>query len=401
VNHHWWFHGWSAQQIDDFTDQYGTRLVFLDRLPIAAGATTYSGAFVNNLNAPETRGRDLMDADIDDGFWGFYCKRISGSVVSGLQHDRPFEPASALKLLHHVTAFMAMEAPGSTITLASQFPYLGGGGNGQPGYDSCPNPNDPNVQSFTLQNLLTLVMNPSDNEATYAITTNFGGFGLLNANAASLGMTNTSLNWHIGCANPPNFTTLRDLGRIHESVSTGLLSPPNVATFRTIMINGWSQNLTDIINQEFDAAGMPGFYRAPFTSQIQYATKGGNYGFGNGTFSRSGATWISLPHKAQCQASPREFTYGGYYNNITNDTLPGSQTALSRATHEQMREQVRAAIESWMSVCIADADQDGDVDVPDIFFFLTLWFRGDGDFNANGRNEVPDIFAFLSAWFAT
>lgn len=404
VNHHWWFHGWTAGQIAAFTDQYGTRLIHLDRQAASAGGTLYSGAFVNNLNAPETRARDLMDADIDDGFWGFYCRRVNGNVVSALQHDRPFEPASALKLLHHVTAFRAIDMSGGAINLFTQYNYLGGGGIvggvNQPGYDSCPNPNDPWVQQFQLQTVLSNMMVQSDNEATWTITTNFGGFNWLNQVANILGMDDTLVQHHIGCGLPPNQVTLEDLGRIHEAVSNGFLSPQSRTAFRNIMITNWSQNLQNIIDQEFADAGMPGIYRPMFINQIEYVSKGGNYGLG-GTAYRTGYSWISIPHKSGCIVSPREFVYGGYYNQITNDSQAGSQTALSRAIHEQMREQVRAAINSWMSGCIGDINQNGEVGVDDIFEFLTMWFRGDGDFDGDGRTEVPDIFAFLTAWFNT
>ena len=403
VNHHWWFHGWTASQIAAFTDQYGTRLISLDRHPAAAGDTVYSGAFVNNLNAPETRARDLMDADIDDGFWGFYCKEVNGPVGSRLQHDRPFEPASALKLLHHVTAFRAIDMSGGGISLFTLYPYLGGGGNAggvnQPGYDSCPNPNDPNVQQLQLQTILSRMMGPSDNEATYAITTNFGGFAWLNQMASILGMDDTQVQHHIGCGTPTNWVTLQDLGRIHEAVSNGFLSPASTNSFRSIMINGWSQTLQDIIDEELSASGLPGFLRPTFINQIQYASKGGNYGLG-GTAYQTGFSWISIPHKTQCLVNPREFVYGAYFNDITNDTPAGSQTALSRAIHEQMREQIRAAAESWMSSCIADINQNGENDTPDIFAYLTLWFRGDADFNNDRLTDVADIFSFLSAWFA-
>lgn len=402
VNHHWWFYGWSSEQISAFTDQYGTRLIHLDRQPNAAGPTTYSGAFLNNLNAPETRARDIMDADIDDGFWGFYCKRVNGNIVSALQHDRQFEPASALKLLHHVRAMRAIDNSGGGINLGTQYMYLGGNGivNGTPqaGYDSCPNPDDPWIQFLPLQQILFNMMNPSDNEATWTITTNFGGFNGLNQTAALLGMDDTLVQHHIGCGLPPNQVTLEDLGRIHEAVSNGFLSPASRTAFRNIMIFNRPQNLQNIINQEFASAGMPGIYRPSFQNQIQYASKGGSYGLG-GTSYRTGYAWISLPHKSGCLTAPREFVYGAYFNNITNDTPGGSQSALSRAMHEQMREQIRAAINSWMGGCIGDINQNGSVGVDDIFAFLTMWFAGDGDFDGDERTEVSDLFAFLVAWF--
>ena len=397
VNHHWWFYGWSSEQISAFTDQYGTRLIHLDRQPNAAGPTTYSGAFVNNLNAPETRARDAMAAEISDGFWGFYCKRVNGPVISALQHDRQFEPASALKLLHHVRAMIAVDT-NPNVTLATTYPYLGGGGVGQPGYDSCPNPNDPNVQFLALQNILTRMMNPSDNEATWTITTNFGGFVGLNTTAAAFGMADTVVQHHIGCGLPSNWTTLEDLGRIHEAVSNGLLSEINTNAFRNIMINNRPGVLNNIISEEFNAAGMPGIYRNPFRNQIAYASKGGNYTISS-LDDRTGYSWISIPHKSGCLTSPREFVYGAYYNRISGDSQAGSQTAIAVAIHEQMREQIRAAINSWMGGCIADINQNGSVGVDDIFAFLTEWFAGNGDFDGDERTEVSDLFAFLVAWF--
>lgn len=55
-----------------------------------------------------------------------------------------------------------------------------------------------------------------------------------------------------------------------------------------------------------------------------------------------------------------------------------------------------------LRVCVgapADWDCSGNINVPDIFAFLSDWFASRGDFNADGVNDVPDIFAFLAAWF--
>jgi uncharacterized Zn-binding protein involved in type VI secretion len=52
--------------------------------------------------------------------------------------------------------------------------------------------------------------------------------------------------------------------------------------------------------------------------------------------------------------------------------------------------------------CSGDFDNNGSVEVPDIFAFLSAWFSGDftADFDRDGDIDVPDIFAFLSAWFS-
>ncbi len=52
--------------------------------------------------------------------------------------------------------------------------------------------------------------------------------------------------------------------------------------------------------------------------------------------------------------------------------------------------------------CLADYNSSGAVDVPDIFAFLSDWFRheSDADINDDHVVDVPDLFAFLSLWFA-
>jgi hypothetical protein len=52
--------------------------------------------------------------------------------------------------------------------------------------------------------------------------------------------------------------------------------------------------------------------------------------------------------------------------------------------------------------CQADFDQNGTVEVSDIFAFLSAWFAQNpsADVNNNGTVAVDDIFAFLSTWFA-
>ncbi len=52
--------------------------------------------------------------------------------------------------------------------------------------------------------------------------------------------------------------------------------------------------------------------------------------------------------------------------------------------------------------CVADIDNSGSVDVPDIFAYLSLWFASDSAADIDGIPGVgvPDIFAFLSLWFA-
>jgi ELWxxDGT repeat protein len=55
-----------------------------------------------------------------------------------------------------------------------------------------------------------------------------------------------------------------------------------------------------------------------------------------------------------------------------------------------------------VTFCNADFNQNGAIELTDIFAFLNAWFTGDpsADFNQQNGVELGDIFAFLNAWFA-
>ncbi len=62
-------------------------------------------------------------------------------------------------------------------------------------------------------------------------------------------------------------------------------------------------------------------------------------------------------------------------------------------------------VEAWVStvtICAADFNLSGTLEVQDIFDYLTAWFAGDPATDFNGVNglEVQDIFDYLTAWFA-
>ena len=50
-------------------------------------------------------------------------------------------------------------------------------------------------------------------------------------------------------------------------------------------------------------------------------------------------------------------------------------------------------------LCRCDWNQNGTIEVQDIFDFLGGWFTLNGDFNADGTTTVQDIFDFLTCWF--
>jgi hypothetical protein len=62
---------------------------------------------------------------------------------------------------------------------------------------------------------------------------------------------------------------------------------------------------------------------------------------------------------------------------------------------------LRNALAPPPTVCAADFDNNGQVQVADIFAFLAAWFAGQpAAMNFGGVAGVPAVFAFLTAWFA-
>lgn len=84
--------------------------------------------------------------------------------------------------------------------------------------------------------------------------------------------------------------------------------------------------------------------------------------------------------------SPEVFTFGQLAYNLWNAYGRSEPVEMDKAT--------------IVVGCLADWDGNQQVQVPDIFAFLSSWFSGNADFDENGATTVPDIFAFLSSWFA-
>ncbi len=81
---------------------------------------------------------------------------------------------------------------------------------------------------------------------------------------------------------------------------------------------------------------------------------------------------------------------------IAADSVP--PTRLSDAQGQPI---VPLELVSIERECIADFDESGTIDVPDIFAFLSAWFAGSCRADTDGGGlGVPDIFTFLSLWFS-
>jgi hypothetical protein len=299
-----------------------------------------------------------------------------------------------IKVLHHTHAFIQVRD--NWIDLDDLIPTFGGNAN------DCPVDTDPfNIQ---LQTALQQMMEQSHNPRTQAIRTYFGEANI-NATALVLGMTNTQLNHRLGCAGgadgaiaQPNERTLVDTGKLYEAVADGLLDDGVFDyrdTFYSLMIDGLPGGVSTIITQEANAAGMATAVRETLRGQVYGASKGGSYGLCTPAciYHQTRGGWIELPFKTACSDSfLREYVYGTYVNNATNNDAASS--ASSTAFDEILRDEVRAAIESWLN-CALDDNHDGDVDRADHRnFFACMTGPGGGidrgceNFDVNGDNDV-------------
>jgi hypothetical protein len=135
----------------------------------------------------------------------------------------------------------------------------------------------------------------------------------------------------------------------------------------------------------------------PFTYQWQVQTS-------------SGGTWQTMgndPGPLPCGGGA--FSYAAPINspNVTIGLRPCPSATPGAAQHFQIRCVVSNACgpstsnEATYTICPADFNCSGALNVQDIFDFLAAWFAGGSgaDFNQVGGVNVQDIFDFLGAWF--
>jgi hypothetical protein len=234
------------------------------------------------------------------------------------------------------------------------------------------------MQRNPLSTVLTGMMQQSDNRMTDAIYNRFGRT-VINATAASLGMSKTKLNHRIGCTweaaavKKDNELTLEDHGKIFEAVMRannpilGSISTRSLVReqFLQYMSSGLG-SFTDVVTQEATALGKDGVVSS-FVAGMRGAFKPGGYRSGaecgGGTCTKAvmrntGGGWVSLPFKDGAGLAPKSYVYGAFFdgtfdcasgmgNNWCTEwdtTLP---QARAKAYAEMMRPHIRAALQTW------------------------------------------------------
>ena len=322
----------------DFTNYY-LRILPGSRLLIQPGARLYTlplgHTFLNNT----------------DGTFGYYLKRVDGTVMESYNPTFAFYPASTIKVVQHLHAMRAVDA--GTVTLGgANLNVCSGGVNCTDNANTAALCGGSMVVE-TLQTALTNMMRPSSNQSTNAIQELFGngtpsaGRAAMNQTAwTTVGMSNsTALQHKFGCGNvannPYNTLTLADAGLLYEQVMTddAVLPEPERTTFVQIMLNETNDNslvtaINAIVDQEAALIEMPPADIQAFKNGIQFAHKAGNIG----TAYESDAGWVSLPVNGGADA--RQYVFGHFADAATVNTLP----SIDARTAELLRTAIRESL---------------------------------------------------------
>jgi hypothetical protein len=359
---YWHYYNVTQSQASALLSQLGARISRLE----PRGGGTFDVILLDNLSAESKRVRNLALGKMGPYNWGFYTKRIGGSEVASLQKDTVFEPASAIKVLHHLMEMRRVAA--GTDSLSTRMPWYHNTTTSSDDPNNCPDYTEgtANTVRTSVRQALYGMMWDSDNRLTRGFTLRHG-LANLNSYADTLGMTRTELRQdRIGCAwanGLKNDTTLRDLGTLYEKVSNGTaLAAAQKANFIDLMINVKNPGfLSAVIDSEGSSLGKSAAVVAAFKQEVLYYAKGGSYGICPTTCNPpiidigTEAGVVSFPLRA---GGSNDYVFGKFMQGQVNCSFPppGSapcattktaQDALNVVRAEMFRSAIRTALSSW------------------------------------------------------
>lgn len=325
---------------------------------------------------------------------GLYLKEVGGPVLEQFNQSFVFEPASTIKVLHHVHAMLQVEA--GNIALTDLIDTFTGSPDLPDCNFDCPNPCPVDVDPFQiqLQTALQQMMEQSHNTRTQAVRVWFGEANI-NATAQSLGMADSLIQHRIGCGGDAvarhNRLTLVDAGRLYEAVAANNILPNNRTTFYNLMSQ--SRFFDTVIDQEAASLGLTASEISDFKSQVAVAWKGGSYGLSDGQY-RTLAGWVRFPFK--CEGISREYVYGNFVNAADNLDTQGTGTNISvfNVGAALLRDVIVAALTSTRcartpTITTPASDQTVECDGSGNVAALNAWLNSQG--GASASDECGSI----------
>ena len=326
----WWYYDATAASVAKLVSQNGARIVDIEPY-IKNGTKRFAILLLNDLNAESSRLREIMRTGLSGGSYGVYVKKVGGSTPVALQSNTIFEPASSMKVVHHL--YTMQRIMNGLDSLGASFNYWFKPGDAT-NKDVCPDPawetaiGQPYRVTTTVQDGLTRMMQNSDNRTTRGFQLRWG-HPTLNAFVTSLGMANTELRQIIGCGfqnGLRNDLTLVDAGKLYESVVNGSsLSGSSRTTFWNIMLGGGvtgSSALGQIVKQEAAKLGKSTAKANSFIALMETRSKGGSYDIcvsscNPYTYIRTAAGRLTLPTKVRGTTVLQNYVYGRFVDDLT------------------------------------------------------------------------------------
>lgn len=306
------------------------------------GARRFTAIMLDNTNSETGRIRSIL-RDASDGTSGLYLKRVGGSVEESLADNFRYDPASALKTLIAVGVMRQVEA--GRYSLDGTFLSY----TMMPQDSSCP---DPKLVSptLTLRAVLRLMLVDSDNGATKRLVDLLGGFGAVNAVGALAGMSSTTMNGDIGCANA-NRMTLADAGRLYEGIATGTIISANSRTaLYSVMPADPDDRFTvlgaarAIVDAEYWKFGLSYWQKERFKEVIRIHDKVGNGSDGSRQY-RALSGVAELPECSGGWWSMTNYVFGIFIHGATNND--NAWKAFDAAKAEPLRQPIRDRLAKW------------------------------------------------------
>ncbi|MFF3313689.1 serine hydrolase [Streptomyces sp. NPDC002952] len=370
------------QEIQDLQAQTGARALQVRHYKNAYNQPRATAVFIDDQTKQVGQIRSDMAKVAEGNPYGIYLKQVDGPVLVDLNSQRVHDPASAAKVLVHLTEAMRIRENKDAYSNSMKYyvnPSAPDDGEicayGDDGTPILSNPVDAPV--FTTAKAM---MKASDNRATDAMLDRVGGLAAVNATAAKLGMTKTKYEIRLGCSvkapgqtSDRNSFTLQDFGKLYEQAfhpTKSVLGPGEDKTrqaFVDSMVNGQPLFKT-VIEEEAAAIGRPDL-ASTFYAQVQGRLKGGTYNkvYCDGTtqcdtwqITRSSDGWVSLPVRTSSGAvSTRDFVQGYFFEGpmkCTGGSTPcdGHDPKFEnlvkvgdKALADSLRPQIRAALETW------------------------------------------------------
>ncbi len=374
----WWYYNVTATKVGQLASQNGARIYDIEKYSTASGVR-FSVLMLNNVNAETSRLRTIMATGLNGSSYGVYVKKVGGGTVVGLQQGTIFEPASMIKVVHHLyTMRRIMNGTGGD-TLLTNVDYYTKPGDAS-NKDVCPDPAWESMPAqkvtTTLQDALNRMMMNSDNRTTRTFQVRYG-YPAIDAFLNSIGATNTEFRQILGCGfqnGLRNDFTLVDAGKIYESVVNGSqLSGTARTNFWTLMLGGGvtaSSGIGQIVVAEANAIGMTTAKRNSFLALMETRSKGGSYDIcGTSckpyTYTRTVGGRITIPTKVRGVTVLQNYVYGRFADGLvipcqvksSSETTAQAEArcakyknanaALNKVGTEMFRSIIKSALKTW------------------------------------------------------